>query len=46
MHAIVSRGILETLLQNRKTAKLEGVETTGQAHKSSYTSFANVVKII
>ncbi|WP_391120958.1 TldD/PmbA family protein [Psychrobacillus sp. L3] len=36
--AIVSNGTLETLLHNRKTAKMEGVETTGHAHKASYKS--------
>ena len=35
---IISNGTLETLLHNRKTAKKEGVETTGHARKSSYKS--------
>lgn len=37
-HTVVSNGVLETLLHNRKTAKIEGVETTGHAHKASYKS--------
>ena len=41
-HAIVSNGTLETLLHNRKTAKKEGVETTGHARKSSYKSTLTV----
>ncbi|EON72405.1 TldD/PmbA family protein [Lysinibacillus sphaericus] len=36
--AIILNGILQTLLHNRKTAKLEGGETSGHAHKSSYKS--------
>ncbi|MGE7625279.1 TldD/PmbA family protein [Viridibacillus sp. NPDC096237] len=36
--AIISNGTLETLLHNRKTAKLEGCETTGNAQKASYKS--------
>lgn len=34
--AIVKEGTLETFLHNRKTAKKEGVETTGHAYKPSY----------
>lgn len=37
-HAIVSKGTLKTLLHNRKTAKIDAVETTGHAHKDSYKS--------
>ncbi|CAM4094819.1 TldD/PmbA family protein [Lederbergia lenta] len=33
---IIEKGILQTLLHNRKTAKKAGVETTGHAYKSSY----------
>ena len=33
---VVENGTLKTLLHNRKTAKKEGVETTGHAYKSSY----------
>ncbi len=39
---IVSNGKLETLLHNRKTAKTDGVETTGHAHKWSYKSTLTV----
>ncbi|KAA0948741.1 TldD/PmbA family protein [Sporosarcina sp. ANT_H38] len=39
---IISNGTLETLLHNRKTAKKDGVETTGHAHKSSYKSTLTV----
>lgn len=34
--AIITNGILNTLLHNRKTAKKEGCETTGHASKTSY----------
>ena len=34
--AIVKEGTLETFLHNRKTAKKDGVETTGHAYKPSY----------
>ncbi|WP_068982783.1 MULTISPECIES: TldD/PmbA family protein [Lysinibacillus] len=34
--AIILDGILQTLLHNRKTAKKEGCETSGHAHKDSY----------
>ena len=34
--AVISNGTLETLLHNRKTAKKDGVETTGHAYKHSY----------
>ncbi|MFJ8063285.1 TldD/PmbA family protein [Psychrobacillus sp. NPDC096426] len=44
-HAIVSSGILETLLHNRKTAKLDGVETTGHAHKASYKSTLTIAPL-
>ncbi|WP_391208477.1 TldD/PmbA family protein [Psychrobacillus sp. L4] len=43
--AIVSNGILETLLHNRKTAKIEGVETTGHAHKASYKSTLTIAPL-
>lgn len=33
---IVEKGVLKTLFHNRKTAKKDGVETTGHARKSSY----------
>ena len=36
--AIILNGTLQTLLHNRKTAKIEGCETTGHAHKDSYKS--------
>jgi PmbA protein len=39
---IIASGTLETLLHNRKTAKKEGVETTGHARKSSYKSTLTV----
>lgn len=42
---IVSNGILETLLHNRKTAKKDGVETTGHARKSSYKSTLTVAPL-
>ncbi|KQL36517.1 TldD/PmbA family protein [Psychrobacillus sp. FJAT-21963] len=42
---IVSNGILETLLHNRKTAKMEGSETTGHAHKPSYKSTLTVAPL-
>lgn len=34
--SIVQNGVLTTLLHNRKTAKKDGVETTGHAYKDSY----------
>lgn len=34
--AIISNGTLQTLLHNRKTAKKEGCESSGHAHKESY----------
>ncbi|MFJ7732130.1 TldD/PmbA family protein [Lysinibacillus sp. NPDC097231] len=34
--AIILDGTLQTLLHNRKTAKKDGCETTGHAHKDSY----------
>lgn len=40
--AIISNGTLETLLHNRKSAKLEGCETTGNAHKPSYKSTLSI----
>lgn len=33
---VIEKGILKTLLHNRKTAKKAGVETTGHAYKPSY----------
>ena len=42
---IVSNGILETLLHNRKTAKKDGVETTGHARKSSYKSTLTIAPL-
>jgi PmbA protein len=36
--AIVERGVLTTLLHNLKTAKKQGVQTTGNASKGSYAS--------
>ncbi|WP_318616676.1 TldD/PmbA family protein [Sporosarcina sp. YIM B06819] len=42
---IVSNGTLETLLHNRKTAKKDGVETTGHARKSSYKSTLTVAPL-
>ncbi|TQR20840.1 TldD/PmbA family protein [Psychrobacillus vulpis] len=43
--AIVSNGTLETLLHNRKTAKIEGCETTGHAQKASYKSTLSVAPL-
>jgi len=43
--AIISNGILETLLHNRKTAKIEGVQTTAHAHKSSYKSTLSIAPL-
>ncbi|MGE7091785.1 TldD/PmbA family protein [Lysinibacillus sp. NPDC048646] len=34
--AIILNGTLQTLLHNRKTAKIEGCATSGHAHKNSY----------
>ncbi|MEK5036467.1 TldD/PmbA family protein [Sporosarcina sp. FSL K6-3457] len=42
---IISNGTLETLLHNRKTAKKDGVETTGHARKSSYKSTLTVAPL-
>ncbi|MFJ7935320.1 TldD/PmbA family protein [Sporosarcina sp. NPDC096371] len=42
---IVSNGTLETLLHNRKTAKKDGVETTGHARKSSYKSTLTIAPL-
>ncbi|WP_432351998.1 TldD/PmbA family protein [Sporosarcina sp. A2] len=39
---IISNGTLKTLLHNRKTAKKEGVDSTGHASKSSYKSTLSV----
>ncbi len=36
--AVVENGILKTLLYNRETAKVAGVESTGNASKGSYAS--------
>lgn len=41
-HVIIENGKLATLLHNRKTAKIDGVETTGHAQKSSYKSTLTV----
>ena len=35
-YEIILNGTLQTLLHNRKTAKIEGCETTGHAYKDSY----------
>ncbi|MFJ5771348.1 TldD/PmbA family protein [Psychrobacillus sp. NPDC093180] len=43
--SIVSNGTLETLLHNRKTAKIDGVETTGHAHKTSYKSTLTIAPL-
>ncbi|HJF34215.1 MAG TPA: TldD/PmbA family protein [Sporosarcina psychrophila] len=43
--AIVSNGTLETLLHNRKTAKKDGVVTTGHARKSSYKSTLTIAPL-
>ena len=37
--------LLETLLHNRKTAKKDGVETTGHARKSSYKSTLTIAPL-
>lgn len=42
---IVGAGKLKTLLHNRKTAKKDGVETTGHARKSSYKGTLTVAPI-
>lgn len=42
---IVSNGILDTLLHNRKTAIIDGVETTGHAHKASYKSTLTIAPL-
>ena len=42
---IVAEGTLQTLFHNRKTAKKDGVETTGHAHKSSYKGTLSVAPI-
>ncbi|MGM8215999.1 TldD/PmbA family protein [Bacillaceae bacterium W0354] len=34
--AVVEKGKLNTLLHNRRTAKKDGVQSTGHAHKTSY----------
>lgn len=44
-NTIVSKGILETLLHNRKTAKIDGVETTGHAQKASYKSTLTIAPL-
>ena len=36
--AVVEGGVLKTLLHNRKTAKKDGVESTGNAHKAAYNA--------
>lgn len=41
-HAIITNGTLNTLLHNRKTAKIDGCETTGNAAKSSYKGTISV----
>ncbi|MBO0602602.1 TldD/PmbA family protein [Sporosarcina sp. E16_3] len=43
--AIVSNGTLETLLHNRKTAKKDGVKTTGHARKPSYKSTLTIAPL-
>lgn len=35
---IVDKGVLKTFLHNSKTAKKDGIESTGNAHKGSYKS--------
>lgn len=42
---IVAEGTLKTLFHNRKTAKKDGVETTGHAQKSSYKGTLSVAPI-
>ncbi|REB11637.1 TldD/PmbA family protein [Sporosarcina sp. BI001-red] len=39
---VISNGTLNTLLHNRKTAKKDGVDSTGHASKSSYKSTLSV----
>ncbi|MBD7908063.1 TldD/PmbA family protein [Sporosarcina gallistercoris] len=39
---IISKGTLKTLLHNRQTSKLDGVESTGHASKPSYKSTLSV----
>ncbi|MCM3757317.1 TldD/PmbA family protein [Sporosarcina aquimarina] len=39
---IISDGTLKTLLHNRKTAKKEGVDSTGHASKASYKSTLSI----
>ncbi|GAA0460088.1 TldD/PmbA family protein [Alkalibacillus silvisoli] len=39
---VIENGILTTLLHNRKTAKKDGVKTTGHASKPSYKGTINV----
>ena len=36
--AVVEAGVLKTLLHNQKTAKKDGVVSTGNAHKASYNA--------
>ena len=42
---IVAEGMLKTLFHNRKTARKDGVETTGHAQKSSYKGTLSVAPI-
>ncbi len=36
--AVIDKGVLTTLLHSRKTARKQGVETTGNASRASYTA--------
>lgn len=40
--AVIEKGVLKTLLHNRKTAKKQGVESTANAGKASYASTIRV----
>lgn len=40
--AVIDQGVLTTLLHSRKTARKQGVQTTGNASRSSYTSPVSV----
>lgn len=40
--AVINRGVLTTLLHSRKTARKQGVQTTGNASRASYTSPVHV----
>lgn len=39
---VIDKGVLTTLLHSRKTARKQGVETTGNADRASYTSSVHV----